>query len=146
VELIAYLSQLRSILESICDCLEREQEALISEDPNMLLEIIEEKKRCVDELARVEEMRNGEYPGLSISRLAEEGRLTPEIEAVGADLRALTERASKLQETNRLLMQKSKEYADKIISMLHGASKNTYGSDGKIKDSQKLNSVLDSSV
>ncbi len=145
-ELVVYLSDQKAILENVVSCLEKEQTAIIEEDADKLKAAIEGKAQYIDELALVEEKRSKDYPGITLSQLEEEGHMTPELEQIGNELRDLVDEAQRLQRLNRVLTQRSREYAEKMIALLQGESKATYRSDGKKDDPKGSSTIIDSSV
>jgi len=130
-ELVVYLSEQKAILENVVSCLEKEQTAIIEEDADKLKAAIEGKAQYIDELALVEEKRSEDYPGITLSQLEEEGHMTPELEQIGNELRDLVDEAQRLQRLNRVLTQRSREYAEKMIAFCRVRARQPTGLMGK---------------
>ncbi len=148
--MIVFLTQHKELMESLVDCLEKEKHALIKEDAQSLLEIVEEKKHYINTLDNLELKRKEMFPDLNINKLEEAGLLNDELKVLADELRSLVEKISQLQETNQFLTQQSLEYSQQMISILRGNNKQntpSYGANGKIENnSGKGNSVLDQSI
>jgi flagellar biosynthesis/type III secretory pathway chaperone len=144
MELITLLNQQNKILTNLLDCLKKEKEALIQEDAQALLKIIEEKKRHMNLLEQVEQKREETFPGINLTKLRETGLLTEDLEAAGKELKALVESVKELQETNHLLTRQSLIYVNKMISLIKGSQTPTYNEEGKIGDQK--NSFLNESI
>ena len=148
--MITFLTQEKDLMQKILECLEEEKQALIREDAQSLLEIIEEKQHLIATLDQLEGKRKEMYPEVSVSKLKEAGLLNEALETISDQLRKLVEEISQLQLTNRVLTQQSLEYSQQMISILRGSNKQntpSYGANGKIETgSGKGNSVVDHSV
>lgn len=148
MEFINFLIKQRELLEDLITCLEKEKQALIKEDAQSLLDLIEEKKQLLNLLEKVEEKRKEIYPGLNLRKMEETGVLDEECKKAGEEVRDLMGKVQQLQETNQLLTQQSLEYTNQMLFLLRGNQKPTpssYGANGKIGNN-KNNAMLDRSV
>ena len=146
MELITFLTQQNQILQSLLDSLEKEKQALIQDDIQVITEVLEDKKQDMNRLEQLEKSRREAYPDVSLSKLREFGRLTDGLEAAGKERKRLAESISELQETNQMLTKQSLFHTNRLLDILLGDRKPTYNASGKVGEQADRTSILDQSI
>lgn len=116
------LEQERDTLRAFVALLEREQDALINADTDMLLQLAEEKVRLSDALAALAAARRNAAAPVGADA------------QTGQALRQLAARARQLNQSNGELIQIKLRYNQQALNVLLGAAQQTgalYGADGQ---------------
>lgn len=131
----ATLGEERAALTRFVALLQSEQEALISQDADRLLQLVEEKNRFASQLNDLESARTSAMHADKTTDFETWlSRHDPASLSVWTDIRRLATEARRLNQTNGELIQIKLRYNQQALSVLFGAAENAaglYGRDGQ---------------
>lgn len=157
-ELIDIFEQHNTVLTELHERLLEEREALVKDDTQALINAVERKVECTQRMEAVEKRRTEKYADVAAGTLdtffpqgfedEESEILARRLKEQMHQLQSQSESLWQEQETNTILIQQGKAYADMLMQTLQDIVKKTgvYGKDGRIDQSSSVQAGLDRSV